>query len=103
MQAIHKHSASNPAAAETDGRTAPLVLERWLPFRLFMIATRSGDLLNNYYGPEFELNRAAWRTLAVIASLPRASVQDICRAGDLDQFTVSRAINPLVERGYVRR
>lgn len=78
-------------------------LERWLPFRLFTIATRVADVLNSYYGPRYGLSRASWRTMAIIANRKGVSAKEICQAAGLDQFAVSRAIGQLVELGFARR
>jgi DNA-binding MarR family transcriptional regulator len=91
--------------SETDPATAQrrMHLQDWLPFRLFMVATRSGDLLANLYGPHYGINRAEWRTLAVVANYPACSAKEIRTFGDMDQFTVSRAIGRLVELGFASR
>jgi DNA-binding MarR family transcriptional regulator len=80
-----------------------LQLESWLPYRLFRISTRVADVLNAYYGPKFGFSRSAWRTMAIIANRPGASAKEICQAGGLDQFSVSRAVKQLVELGFARR
>ncbi|WP_394690903.1 MarR family winged helix-turn-helix transcriptional regulator [Hoeflea sp.] len=80
-----------------------LRLEAWLPYRLFRVSTRVADVLNAFYGPKFGFSRSAWRTMAIIANHPGASAKEICQAGGLDQFSVSRAIKQLVELGYAQR
>ncbi|WP_051241406.1 MarR family winged helix-turn-helix transcriptional regulator [Stappia stellulata] len=80
-----------------------LQLETWLPYRLFRISTRVADVLNAFYGPKYGFSRSAWRTMAIIANRPGASAKEICQAGGLDQFSVSRAVKQLVELGFARR
>ncbi len=80
-----------------------LNLETWMPYRMFRIGSAVGDLMADYYGPEFGLKRTEWRTLAVVANYPNSSVKDICEIGDMDQFTVSRAITQIVSLGYAAR
>jgi DNA-binding MarR family transcriptional regulator len=101
MQA-NRNRISRPASPGTqdDGL---LQLESWLPFRLFTISVRVADLLMAYYTPNFGLSRAAWRTLAIVANRTGASAREICQAGGMDQFAVSRAIASLVELGYAQR
>ena len=101
MQANRKR-IPQPASrnAQDDGL---LQLESWLPFRLFTISVRVADLLTAYYTPNFGLSRAAWRTLAIVANRTGASAREICQAGGMDQFAVSRAIASLVELGYAQR
>jgi DNA-binding MarR family transcriptional regulator len=78
-------------------------LERWLPYRLFTIATRVADVLNSWYGPRYGLSRAAWRTMAIIGNRRGVSAKEICQAAGLDQFAVSRAIGQLVDLGFACR
>ncbi|MTH95690.1 MarR family winged helix-turn-helix transcriptional regulator [Roseibium sp. RKSG952] len=98
-------SSSNNGPSET--RQIPegdlLRLEDWLPYRLFRVSTRIADVLNAFYGPKFGLSRSAWRTLAIIANRPGVSAKEICQAGGVDQFSVSRSIKQLVELGFAQR
>lgn len=101
MQAF---SEQGPDATESSGREGSrLHLERWLPYRLFAISVRVADVLTAYYGPRYGLSRASWRTMAIVANRRGISAKEICQAGSLDQFAVSRAIAQLVEFGYARR
>jgi len=80
-----------------------LDLENWVPFRMYRVAEAVGNILADYYGPELGLKRAEWRALAVAASYPGASAKDIGEIGDMDPFTVSRAITQLTKLGYAVR
>lgn len=104
MQA-NSNQGSRPAKAETaeTGADEWLQLETWLPYRLFRISSRVADVLGAFYGPKYGLSRAAWRTMAIVANRPGISVKEICQAGGLDQFAVSRAIRQLVELGFAQR
>lgn len=84
-------------------RTELLNFDRWLPYRLFRIATRVGEVLSDYYVPRFGLSQAAWRTLAVVSGKPGMSARQIIRATGLDPFTISRAITQLTEMDLVTR
>jgi len=86
-----------------DSEMEVLRLESWLPFRFFTISVRIADLLLSFYGPRYGLSRAAWRTMAIVANRPGASAREVCQAGGLDQFAVSRAIASLVEGGFAQR
>jgi len=106
MQAFSKQklTAGEASGRSGEGEDADILhLENWLPFRLFTISVRVADLLTEFYGPRYGLSRAAWRTMAIVANRTGASAKEICSAGGLDQFTVSRAIASLVEAGYARR
>ncbi|WP_159587282.1 MarR family winged helix-turn-helix transcriptional regulator [Chelativorans xinjiangense] len=106
MQAFFNRNRNPTADQEGDEASSEaelLRLESWLPFRFFTISVRVADLLTSFYGPRYGLSRAAWRTMAIVANRPGASAREICQAGGLDQFTVSRAIASLVENGFARR
>ncbi|SDU07969.1 MarR family winged helix-turn-helix transcriptional regulator [Stappia sp. ES.058] len=106
MQTISNQKSDDKKAdsSASENRGAELLqLESWLPYRLFRISVRVADVLNAYYGPRFGFSRSAWRTMAIIANRPGASAKEICQAGGLDQFSVSRAVKQLVELGFARR
>ncbi|MEI2385516.1 MarR family transcriptional regulator [Breoghania sp. JC706] len=95
--------APAPDESSASQQAAALQLESWLPYRLFRVSVRVADVLNAFYGPKFGFSRSAWRTMAIVANRPGVSVKEICQAGGLDQFAISRAIRQLVELGYARR
>ncbi|MBO6757692.1 MAG: winged helix-turn-helix transcriptional regulator [Roseibium sp.] len=106
MQLFSNQNPDRPeheTGQEKAGPGATLQLEGWLPYRLFRISTRVADVLNAFYGPKFGLSRSAWRTMAIIANRPGVSAKEICQAGGLDQFAVSRAVKQLVELGFAQR
>jgi DNA-binding MarR family transcriptional regulator len=101
MQAFSEENPQEDGGAGREG--SRLHLERWLPYRLFAISVRVADVLTAYYGPRYGISRAAWRTMAIVANRRGISAKEICQAGSLDQFAVSRAIAQLVEFGYAHR
>lgn len=106
MQLFGNQKSKQSEDATSQGKTdqdATLQLEDWLPYRLFRVSTRVADVLNAFYGPKFGLSRSAWRTMAIIANRPGVSAKEICQAGGLDQFAVSRAVKQLVELGFAQR
>lgn len=99
-----KSKREQPASAKMEeARQQILQLESWLPYRLFSISVRVADVLGDFYGPEFGISRAAWRVMAIVANNPGISAKEICRAGGLDQFSVSRAVKQLTELGFAER
>jgi len=78
-------------------------LDRWVPYRMFLVASSTAELLASYYGPRYGLSQASWRILAIAGSRPGLSSKEICHAGALDQFAVSRGIAQLVSLGFARR
>lgn len=116
MQIYSKYSVSRAVFAPVDRASASagplsdppepqlaLQLESWMPYRLFRVSSRVADVLNAFYGPRYGLSRSAWRTMAIVANRPGISVREICQAGGLDQFAISRAIRQMVELGFARR
>jgi DNA-binding MarR family transcriptional regulator len=83
--------------------TPPIRLEKWLPYRMFIIAARVAELQSDYYGPRYNLSQASYRVLAVVGDKPGMSARQIRHAAGLDQFAVSRAIALLRDLGYVER
>lgn len=78
-------------------------LDRWIPYRMFLVASGTAELLASYYGPRYGLSQASWRILAIAGGRPGLSSKEICHAGALDQFAVSRGIAQLVSLGFARR
>ncbi|AGB74986.1 MULTISPECIES: MarR family winged helix-turn-helix transcriptional regulator [Rhizobium] len=78
-------------------------LDRWIPYRMFLVASSTAELLASYYGPRYGLSQASWRILAIAGGRPGLSSKEICHAGALDQFAVSRGIAQLVSLGFARR
>ncbi len=78
-------------------------LDRWVPYRMFLVASSTAELLASYYGPRYGLSQASWRILAIAGGRPGLSSKEICHAGALDQFAVSRGIAQLVSLGFARR
>lgn len=95
---------AGPDTAEGEGESGPaIVLETWLPYRMFGVATRIAEILQSYYAPRYGLTLAAWRAMAVVGARPGASAGEIAQAAGLDQFAASRAIGLLVELGLAAR
>lgn len=95
--------ASAGSPSDVQGQHVALQLESWMPYRLFRVSSRVADVLNAFYGPQYGLSRSAWRTMAIVANRPGISVREICQAGGLDQFAISRAIRQMVELGLASR
>ena len=82
----------NRLSTSSNGGEKLVQLEKWLPYRFFIIAARVAELLADYYGPRYGLTQAAWRILAVVGDKPGMSARQIRHAAGLDQFATSRAI-----------
>lgn len=81
----------------------PIDLDQYFPFFLGTIANRWATTSSRLYLAEFGVGIAEWRVLASISSLGNASSQDVVGLISMDAGAVSRAVNNLEEKGYVRK
>ena len=95
---MRRGSAGDSAPAD-----APLRLDQWIPYRMFVVASRTAELLGTFYAPRWGLSQASWRIMAILANRPGLSSKEICRSAALDQFAASRAIAQLVALGLAHR
>lgn len=80
-----------------------LKLDRFLPYRLNVLASRVSRQLGQAYGARFGISIAEWRVIAHLAEADRISVREICRRVDLDKSKVSRAVASLEASGLVEK
>ncbi|MFD0387345.1 MarR family winged helix-turn-helix transcriptional regulator [Tistrella bauzanensis] len=90
----------NPARAE-DGRS--LRLERFLPYRLSVLANRISSTLARAYADRFDLTIPEWRVVAVLGRFAPLTANAICDATEMDKVTVSRAVQRLERAGRIER
>lgn len=94
--------AERPEAA-TDGQAPALDLDRFLPYRLSVLANRVSRALAARYEARFGLTIPEWRVLAVLGRDGRLSVVGIAARTSMDKVKVSRAVGALERRGLVVR
>ena len=82
---------------------APLVLERFLPYRLNVLASLTSNALAGIYAERFGLTIPGWRVVATLGQYGFRTARDIAAHGVMHKSTVSRAVSQLEERGLVRR
>ncbi|VUD47494.1 HTH-type transcriptional regulator TcaR [Thalassocella blandensis] len=80
-----------------------LRLEQFLPYRLFVIASRISSSLARHYEKTFNITRPEWRVLAVLAETPNLSALEVGERTAMDKVAVSRAISKLVGEKYLKR
>lgn len=81
----------------------PLQLERFLPYRLSVLAnTVSAALATTYAGPH-GLSTPEWRVIAVLAHEPGLSAAEVAERTAMDKVAVSRAVARLLRRDRIRR
>jgi len=78
-------------------------LERYLPYRLTVIAGRLSAELANQYKVKFGISVPEWRVLLNVGYTQDLSVRDIERRVGLEKSKVSRAASKLEAKGYLTK
>ena len=84
-------AAPMEAAAGMAARSAGFDLERFLPYRLNVLASRVSRDLARQYEQKFGISIPEWRVLAHLAQNRDVSVREIHERVDMDKSKVSRA------------
>jgi DNA-binding MarR family transcriptional regulator len=85
------------------GSSAPLDLERFLPFRLSVLATRLTRAVARVYMQRFHLSAPEWRTMAVLGLYGAMSANSVVERTAMDKVRVSRAVARLLAAGRITR
>lgn len=80
-----------------------VVLERFLPYRLNVLAALTSNALSQIYAERFGLTIPAWRVVATLGQYERRTARDIAAHGVMHKSTVSRAVSALEARGLLAR
>jgi DNA-binding MarR family transcriptional regulator len=80
-----------------------LSLDRFLPYRLSVLANTVSAALAGAYATRFGLTIPQWRVIAVLARSPGLSAADVAERTAMDKVAVSRAVAGLARHGRVRR
>ena len=83
--------------------TEPLVLERFVPFRVSVLSRRLSSALSRCYADRFQLTIPEWRVMAVLGLDGELSAADVCARTLMDKVTVSRAVARLASMKRVQR
>jgi DNA-binding MarR family transcriptional regulator len=78
-------------------------LERFLPYRLNVLAASVSNALAQIYADRFGLTIPGWRVIATLGQFGVRTGRDVAAHAVMHKSTVSRAVSGLVERGLVRR
>lgn len=78
-------------------------LERYLPYRLTVIANHLSAKLANQYKKQYGISVPEWRVLLNVAYSENVSVRDIERRVSLEKSKVSRAASKLEAKGYLTK
>jgi len=99
--AVPAPSKRRPRAAPSDD--VVIDLQAFFPYRLAVLAEQVSLAVAPAYVTRFRLSRQEWRILAVVGARAEISTTDVCRTTTLDKMQVSRAIQSLERRGFVKR
>ena len=90
-----------PASAPDPSRT--LELEKFLPYRLSVLANTMSGAIASAYAERFELSIPEWRIVAVLARAPGLSSAQVAERTAMDKVAVSRAVAGLVRSRRIER
>jgi DNA-binding MarR family transcriptional regulator len=91
--APHRQASSEPL----------VILERFLPYRLNVLAALTSNALAQIYAERFGLTVPGWRVVATLGQYEFRTARDIAAHGVMHKSTVSRAVSALEERGLIVR
>lgn len=80
-----------------------LVLEQFLPFRISRLSESISLKFAQYYKREYGMTRPEWRALAALGQLGTLTSTQICQHSNMHKTKVSRAVQALSERGWLKR
>jgi DNA-binding MarR family transcriptional regulator len=81
----------------------PLELERFLPYRLSVLAQLVSESLHDLYAGPFDLAVTEWRVMAALGRFAPLTASEVGQRIVMDKVAVSRAVARLMERGLVER
>jgi len=80
-----------------------LELEKFLPYRLSVLAQLVSESLHDLYADPFELSVTQWRVMAALGRFAPLTASDVGQRIVMDKVAVSRAVASLMKRGLVER
>ncbi len=81
----------------------PLVLEKFLPYRLSVLSNRLSAAIAESYSQRFGLSIPEWRVMAVLARDAGLSAAEVAERTAMDKVAVSRAVSRLLSTGRAQR
>lgn len=96
-----KSIPASPRTTEDEAHS--LDLERYLPFRLSVLANRLTRAVARVYFRDFRLSAPEWRTMAVLGRYGAMTANSVVERTAMDKVRVSRAVARLLAHGRVTR
>ncbi|WP_417320396.1 MarR family winged helix-turn-helix transcriptional regulator [Emcibacter sp.] len=84
-------------------KNTPLLLEKFLPYRLSYLSNIVSRRLAAIYGEKFGIAPPEWKVMAHLHRFPDISAADVAEKTALDKVAVSRAVNSLLDKGLIQR
>ena len=78
-------------------------LENFLPYRLYQAAEQTSQAFFHYYKEKYGLGRTEWRVLFNVGQYGPLSAVEISKRSNLEKTKISRAVQRLNKRGWMRR
>jgi len=78
-------------------------LERFIPYRLSVLANVLSSAIAAAYEDRFGLTIPEWRVIAVLSRYPGISAREVAGRTRMDAVAVSRAVRRLLKAGRLRR
>lgn len=94
---------ATPAQAPSDGPSRTLELEKFLPYRLSVLAQLVSDSLHDLYAQPYGLTVTQWRVMAALGRFAPLTASEVGQRIVMDKVAVSRAVAGLMQRGLVER
>jgi DNA-binding MarR family transcriptional regulator len=80
-----------------------LQLDKFLPYRLSVLANVVSTAIAGAYAQRFGLSIPEWRVLAVLADAPNLSAAEVAQRTAMDKVAVSRAVASLLRARRIER
>lgn len=80
-----------------------LELEKFLPYRLSVLAQLVSESLHDLYAGPYGLSVTQWRVMAALGRFAPLTASDVGQRIVMDKVAVSRAVAGLMKRGLVER
>ena len=90
-----------PKPAQAPSRI--LELEKFLPYRLSVLAQLVSESLHDLYARPFGLSVTEWRVMAVLGRFAPLTASEVGLRAVMDKVAISRAVAGLMRRGLVER
>ncbi|MCF6214965.1 MAG: MarR family transcriptional regulator [Emcibacter sp.] len=78
-------------------------IRHWVPYQMWRLSQEAGYILEEEYSVKYNIRGESWRFMAMLASSAPVSAKKLGELLDMDQVQVTRALNKLLDNGYVTR